>query len=236
MDAEVATIRALSPSFSLARPISPQWRDVEEQWNLRRLILTLFYYSPSLASELSRISMALHSLSWWKDSCAAESLFTPRPRRPPECTRSPFTSMLTSEPSKINQKTGWCKPFVNLMFAGTFWNHLLNQKKKKKGVIFKIGSALKPTRDDDILASVAETVYSDVHCLPFVLFQPAWIFTSFTHRETIWSPLRMLICTSINSYLKDKSKHVCFLFVFFSPSLLPKGIYEHFGNKDPSRI
>lgn len=142
MDAEVATIRALSPSFSLARPISPQWRDVEEQWNLRRLILTLFYYSPSLASELSRISMGLHSLSWWKDSCAAESLFTPRPRRPPECTRSPFTSMLTSEPSKINQKTGWCKPFVNLMFAGTFWNHLLNQKKKKKVSFSRLAARL----------------------------------------------------------------------------------------------
>lgn len=44
----------------------------------------------------------------------------------------------------------------------------------------------------------------------------------FTHHETIWSPLRMLICTSINSYLKDKSKHVCFLFVFFPLLNSPK--------------
>ncbi len=104
MDRQVATISALSIFLSHMHKPLLRWRDVEEQWNLRRLILTLFYYSPSLASELSRISMGLHSLSWWKDSCAAESLFTPRPCDPPEYTTSPFTSMLTSELSKINQK------------------------------------------------------------------------------------------------------------------------------------
>lgn len=46
----------------------------------------------------------------------------------------------------------------------------------------------------------------------------------------------MLICTSINRYLKDKSKHVCFLFVCFYFLQLPKGIYEHFGNKDQRRV
>lgn len=117
-------LSVLSPSFSLSHehthPFSLRLRDVEEQWNLRRLILTLFYYSPSLASELSRISMGLHSLSWWKDSCAAESLFTPmpRPRSPLEYTTSPFTSMLTSEPSKINQKqTGASHLLISCLLA-----------------------------------------------------------------------------------------------------------------------
>lgn len=213
-------------------PFSLRWRDAEEQWNLRRLILTLFYYSPSLASELSRISMGLHSLSWWKDSCAAESLFTPRSRGPLEYTTSPFTSMLTSEPSKINQKepdashlliscslalsetTCWIKkrhffedwqPCLNLPPMMTFWQTSQEQFSLPCAVFF-------------LFFSVNMNLYI------------------FTHYHTIRSALRMLICTSINSYLKDKSKHVCFLFVFFSSSQLPKGIYEHFGNKDQRRI
>lgn len=126
---EVATISALSSflSHTHTHPFSLQWRDVEEHWNLWRLILTLFYYSPSLASELSRISMGLHSLSWWKDSCAAESLFTPRPQPhgPLEYTTSPFTSMLTSEPSNINQKqTGASHLLISCslaLFETTWW-------------------------------------------------------------------------------------------------------------------
>lgn len=168
---EKLQLSVLSPSFSLSHahthPFSLRWRDVEEQWNLRRLILTLFYYSPSLASELSRISMGLHSLSWWKDSCAAESLFTPmpRPRSPLEYTTSPFTSMLTSEPSKINQKqTGASHLLISCLlalFETTCWI-------KKRP--FWDWHRWKSTCDDDILANVTETIYSAVHRLPFVLF------------------------------------------------------------------
>lgn len=123
------------PCFSLARKHIPtpwRWRDEEEKWNLRRLILTLFYYSPSLASELSRISMGLHSLSWWKDSCAAERLFTLRPPAPlREGTEYTTRSLLYQahiRAIKNKSKTEWREPFVNVMFVGAFWNHLLNQE------------------------------------------------------------------------------------------------------------
>lgn len=50
------------------------------------------------------------------------------------------------------------------------------------------------------------------------------------------SPLTMLICTHINSDLRDKSKHVYFLFVYLLLHQLPKGFYELFGNKEQRRI
>lgn len=50
----------------------------------------------------------------------------------------------------------------------------------------------------------------------FCSLQSAGIFTS--SLAVIQWDLRMLICTSINSYLRDKSKHVCFFVcVFFFP-------------------
>ena len=200
-----------SPSFSLTRthPFSPRWRDAEEQWNLRRLILTLFYYSPSLASELSRISMGLHSLSWWKDSCAAESpVYSPALRSTRVYNQSlHFHAHIRAIKNK--SKTVWCKPFVNLMFAGTFWI-------KKKESLSRLAASLNRPSDDDILTNVTK----QLTLLPTVF--PLFSSVSVNLYDTIWSPLRMLICTSINSYLKDKSKHVCFLFVFFPLLNSPK--------------
>lgn len=166
-----------------------RWRDVEEQWNLRRLILTLFYYSPSLASELSRISMGLHSLSWWKDSCAAESLFTPRPCDPPEYTTSPFTSMLTSELSKINQK----QPGASHLLISCSLALFETACRIKKHHFWETGSSLKSTGDDDILANVTETIYPAVHCLPFVLFRQ--------HESLHLHPLWYNVIPSQNAHL-----------------------------------
>lgn len=118
---------------------------------------------------------------------------------------------------KNKSKTDWCKPFVNLMFVGTFWNHLLNQKAS----FFEIGI------DGNLHAMMtfwqtSQKLFTPLYTVFLLFFSVSMNLYIFPHHDTIWSPLRMLICTSINSYLKDKSKHVCFLFVFFPLLNSPK--------------
>lgn len=89
------------------------WRALEPLW---RLILTLFYYSPSLASELSRISTGLRSLSWQNAS--------PRHSEPVYSAASRSTGVYNCHAHiraiKNKSKPAWCKPFVKLVFTGTF--------------------------------------------------------------------------------------------------------------------
>lgn len=129
---------------------------------------------------------------------------------------------------KNKSKRAWCKPFVNLMFAGTFWI--------KKRHFFEDWQPRLNLPPMMTFWQTSQEQFSLPCAVFFLFFSVNMNLYIFTHYHTIRSALRMLICTSINSYLKDKSKHVCFLFVFFSSSQLPKGIYEHFGNKDQRRI
>jgi len=101
---------------------------------------------------------------------------------------------------KCKSKTECCKPFVNLMFAGMFWNYLLH---------FRDWQLIWLWHPDKCHgSSLFCCTLSSLCC-----FQSARIFIS--PPSMIQYPLRMLICTRISSYLKDKSKHVCFLFVVF---------------------
>lgn len=113
-------------SFSPTRFLSLRWRDAEEQGNLWRLILTLFYYSPFLASKLSGISVGLHSLSWWKDSCAAEPIYSPAPWS--TGVHNPCLRLHSNiRAIKNKSKPAWYKPFIKLVSAGTL-SLFLNQK------------------------------------------------------------------------------------------------------------
>ena len=118
---------------------------------------------------------------------------------------------------KNKSKTDWCKPFVNLMFAGAFWNHLMNQK-----ATFRRLAALLNLPAMMTFRLTSQKQFTLLHTIFLLFFSVSTDLYIFTPYDTIWSPLRMLICTSINSYLKDKSKHVCFLFVFFRLLNSPK--------------
>lgn len=87
----------------------------------------------------------------------------PQPCGPLEYTTSSFADMLTSEPSKINQKqTGASHLLISCslaLFGTTCWI---------KKSISETGSLLKSSSNDVILL-VTKTIYSTVHCLPFVL-------------------------------------------------------------------
>lgn len=148
----------------------------------------------------------------------------------------PSLPCCTSELSKINQTPPGASHLLILCSLAVFETNFANTKKKKKKIIFENGRTLKSTSKMTFWGTSQKQ--SNLLYTVFLLFfsgdMDLYIFTRY---DTIWSTLRMLICTSINSYLKDKSKHVCFLFVFFFfSSQLPKGIYEHFGNKDQRRI
>lgn len=139
---------------------------------------------------------------------------------------------------KNKSNADWYKPFVKLALPGNFWNPLCQMEKKNgKGKYFWECQSVKINTQGDFQGSVAEAIQSVSHGFHLFFSGDTHLYI-FTQYDTIPSILRMLICTSINSYLKDKSKHVCFLFVcyFFSSTQLPKGIYEHFGNKAQRRI
>ncbi len=118
---------------------------------------------------------------------------------------------------KNKSKTAWCKPFVNLMFSGTFWNHLLNQKASFSRLAAHLNLPTMMT-----FWHTSQKQSSPLYAVFLLFFSVSMNLYIFTHYDIIRSPLRMLICTSINSYLKDKSKHVCFLFVFFPLLSSPK--------------
>lgn len=123
----------------------------------------------------------------------------------------PFTSMLTSEPSKINQKqTGASHLLISCSLGATCCirkRHLRDwQARRWWWWIWQ----------------TSQRQFTALHTVFLLFFSVSGNLYIFTHYDTIWSPLRMLICTSINSYLKDKSKHVCFLFVFFPLLNSPK--------------
>lgn len=108
------------------------------------------------------------------------------------------------------------KPFVNLVFPRKFWNQPSQKKRKEKGkgkLFLRMPVHLNQQARWHS-GKRREAIQSALRRLPFVLFGRRDLYI-FARYHTIPFILRMLICTSINSYLKDKSKHVCFLFVFF---------------------
>lgn len=122
---------------------------------------------------------------------------------------------------KNKSNAAWYKPFVKLVFPGNFWNQLQKKKKKWKRnreVIFE--NVSRPKSTSKLTFGGTSQKQSNLSYTVFLLFfsgdTDLYIFAQY---DAIPSILRMLICTSINSYLKDKSKHVCFLFVFFFPPL-----------------
>lgn len=90
---------------------------------------------------------------------------------------------------KNKSNAAWCKPFVNLMFAGSFWNQLREYKKKEK--------------DKRLFLRMAEHLNQQagwhpgerhrnnpICCTPssFCSFQATWIFTS-SPATTQYDPL-----------------------------------------------
>lgn len=177
--------------------LSLPWRDVEEHWNLSEDSSSLCSIIHHLWLQNSLGSPRGYALyPDGKSRRATESLFTLRPRGPLEYTTSPFTSMLTSEPSKINQNQPSASHLLNSCSLALF----SNQKTSLSPPPFCENGSFNQSADD-ILVNVTETLPSIPH-RSFVLLLSTNLYI-FTHYHTIWSPLRMFICTSINSYLKD---------------------------------
>lgn len=182
--------RSCTHTYLLSLP----WRDGEEHWNL--------------SEDSSSLCSIIHHL-WLQNSLgsprgyalypdrtprrATVSLFTLRPRGPLEYT----TAMLTSEPSKINQNQPGASHLLNSCSLALF----LNQKTSFSPPSFCENGSFSQTSAGDILANVRETLPSIPH-RPFVLLLSMNLYI-FTHYHTIRSSLRIFICTSINSYLKD---------------------------------
>lgn len=129
--------------------------------------------------------------------------------------------MLTSEPSKINQTLPGTSHLLSLCSLAIFETNFTESKKEKemkKEVIFE--NVSRPKSTSKLTFGGTSQKQSNLSYTVFLLFfsgdTDLYIFAQY---DAIPSILRMLICTSINSYLKDKSKHVCFLFVFFFPPL-----------------
>lgn len=120
---EVAATSALCCTHTYL--LSLPWRDVEEHWNLSEDSSSLCSIIHHLWLQNSLGSPRGYALyPDGKSRRATESLFTLRPRGPLEYTTSPFTSMLTSEPSKINQNQPSASHLLNSCSLALF----LNQK------------------------------------------------------------------------------------------------------------
>lgn len=133
----------------------------------------------------------------------------------------PFSTKLTSEPSKINQKRSGASHLLMrcslALSETTCWIKKLHFKEWQPTFNLRETMAMVAMMMMMMMTSWQSSPrqFAVLHA-SFCSLQSAGIFTS--SLAVIQWDLRMLICTSINSYLRDKSKHVCFFVcVFFFP-------------------
>lgn len=79
---------------------------------------------------------------------------------------------------KNKSKPEWCEPFVNVMFAGAFWNHLPN---RKASFLRDWQPTFNLQADDGILAVITETICCAVRFLLFPFNQHQSL-----HLHSLW--------------------------------------------------